>query len=391
MIKGRTEIYLDGGVNEARDIAYTAITQALQDPSFVVLFEPNVVHSRFLNSTQETLVLVNDDADPTPPAVQRGTSLVAVGAISASAIVAVIALIFSYGFFRRQTKRNNELRAQQQELEQQQRRRQKKHRRQRPLYFFPLDEEAGMHSAVEEGPVVHITGNEDDGRSATWSVSDMTSDSGSVQSMFSRTTSRLEKIEEEEEVAEVVEDLNTDFADFDNVEAQDYGPVKKKDPLRLTQYTVAYAAHKSRLQDILMQACNESDDEDGKQTTPKTEESFATLSFGSLDDSDGPDVNVSDESVQDHSDLLPNMKDPSELDEYYSPQPDNGYGETRESLEVTTADETPLLGLNHTNNSPRLLDMSMDWSVVSEASLKGWLTRLLAELHSSQYVKRIES
>ena len=65
--------------------------------------------------------------------------------------------------------------------------------------------------------------------------------------------------------------------------------------------------------------------------------------------------------------------------------------ETRESLEVTTADETPLLGLNHTNNSPRLLDMSMDWSVVSEASLQGWLTRLLAELQSSQYVKRIES
>ena len=388
IIRGTANIYLDSEVTEARDIAYTALDEALADPTFVVLFEPNVVHSRFLGSVQENVILVPIEA-PSPVETTTTPSSIKI-AIAISSVVFVVASIFSFGFLRRQTKLN--ACRQQADLQRQQRR---KSGRELRRYFQTLDSDDG----TVDGPVHQMT-TDQDCRSVTWS--DLTSDSGSVQSIISRTTSRLHKIEEEpdhEKHAEVE-------ATWDAQEM----------PLS-SHYTAAYVAHKSRLREIVKDACSEDRDDGEERITPKMEDSFPT-SFGS-DDLLFPDAfqsptgrseQASDlsslsnyytpKSGKTHAGFISEVASELTMDEHLGSNVFNGSYESAtdqypelnvsigsagwaviENPELNVSTGSPLRGLN--------LNRSMDTND-SGASLQRWLTRLLLELNMSQQVKRIE-
>ncbi|KAI2510003.1 hypothetical protein MHU86_4429 [Fragilaria crotonensis] len=264
VIRGRAFIYLDGGITNARDLAYLAVDKALSDPTFVVLFEPNVVYSRFLRSVQENILFVAAD-DPTKSdtvgAENESRSLTVKITIAISSVVFIVASIFALGFLRRQKQLN--LRREQAEAQKEVR---KKSRLDRRRYFQSLNGDDG----IVAGPVVQLN-SEQDGRSLIWS--DITSDSGSVTSILSRTTAgRLQKIDEE-----------PDHERHAEVEAK----WDVQTPLS-TQYTIAYSAHASRLQELVRKACSDEHDDDVETTIPQistltTEASFPT-SFATDDD-----------------------------------------------------------------------------------------------------------
>ena len=94
-------------------------------------------------------------------------------------------------------------------------------------YFARLEDDNGDSSVV----VSNIYDVKDE-PSITWSVSDITSESGSVRSMISRATSRLESIAEES-------NLVGDVPEGPNEECE------------VPDYKVAYATHRSRLADLI--------------------------------------------------------------------------------------------------------------------------------------------
>lgn len=386
---------MDGGITDARDLAYIAIDKALSDPTFVVLFEPNVVYSRFLRSVQENIFFVAVDEptkSDTVAAANESRSLTVKIAIAVSSVVFIVASIFALGFLRRQKQLN--LRREQAEAQKEIR---KKSRLERRRYFQSLDGDDGL----PPGPVVQVS-PEHDGRSVIWS--DITSDSGSVASILSRTTiGRLQKIDEEpdhERHAEVE-------ATWD-VQA----------PLS-SQYATAYSSHASRLQELVRKACSGKRDDDDVDTaentfpqitTPTTEASFPT-SFEADDEHFIPsEVHRTPPAFR--------VEDPANLSsfsDFHTPQSGTpGDGFLQEIENDILHEASPPLGAfpsceaiwSDTPATPTILidddsqvldgrraDIALNQSVDStdsDASLQRWLARLLLELHLSQQMKRIE-
>lgn len=380
IIRGRTNIYLDTGVTDARDIAYTALEAALSDPKFVVLFEPNVTFSRFLRSVHESILLVAADEPTKGDNEAPSTPATLTVAIAISSVVFVVISIFLYGIVRQQKRLNSRHQdaAAQREAS-------RKSRRERRRYFRTMDSNDDSTSV----PIAQLT-TDHDGTSFPWS--DITSDSASVVSILSRSPSiRLQKIDEEpdhERHAEVeaIWDLQAPLS---------------------SHYRVAYMAHKGRLQEIVRQACFDDPVEDNKtsQTTPTTEATFPT----SFTDSDN--IVVSDSSLQDPPSVeckTPTARltlsdfdtPPSGIPQENNTKDNDTATNDAPSVTIVTIDQSPAWSDqafdNNTDNdqgfAPRS-DVSLNQSIDtndSDASLQRWLARLLLELHLSQQTKRIE-
>jgi hypothetical protein len=219
--RGSATIFLDSDAQVAKVLAWRSIKAGLTNQTLLSSFDPTVVSAEYLRSISETLILLssteslgNDDSSPVP----RGLFV----AIAASLVSFLITAAFSYGVFRRQAKRAAE--------EERRNAKKKKHHRVSP--FVAHAKRRHFFESLENEPegVIHIPEVNGDEPSITWSVSDMTSDSGSVHSFISRTTSRLESIAEEDSEEEDEKDEN---------------------PAAVADYTAAYAAHRSRLSKLI--------------------------------------------------------------------------------------------------------------------------------------------
>ena len=182
VVNGETNIFLDSDANSVKDTAYRTIQDALTDSEYIRSFALDAMRAQFLESIRETLVLLPAESAPSGSPLSRNAAVIA---ITASIVSFVIVGIFLYGVFRRHKPMNSGSRSQQSTN-----RSTRLYGRRR--FFQRLDEEEAITG------VIHIKTNLDN-PTTTWSVSDITSDSVSVLSSFSKTTSRLEKIEEEPE------------------------------------------------------------------------------------------------------------------------------------------------------------------------------------------------
>ncbi|KAI2510230.1 hypothetical protein MHU86_4108 [Fragilaria crotonensis] len=351
------------GITNARDLAYLAVDKALSDPTFVVLFEQcGVLAFSSLRAGEHSFVAADDPTkSDTVGAENESRSLTVKITIAISSVVFIVA------------GSPKEVR--------------KKSRLDRRRYFQSLNGDDG----IVAGPVVQLN-SEQDGRSLIWS--DITSDSGSVTSILSRTTAgRLQKIDEE-----------PDHERHAEVEAK----WDVQTPLS-TQYTIAYSAHASRLQELVRKACSDEHDDDVETTIPQistltTEASFPT-SFATDDDPLVP-IEVHRTPPAYRSENSANL---SSLSDFHTPHSDtsqDGFSQEQgehpplgsfpsyESI-WSDAPATPTILVN---DDPDVLDgrrsgIAMNRSVDttdSDASLQRWLAQLLLELHLSQQMKRIE-
>ncbi len=376
---------MDGGITNARDLAYIAVDEALSDPTFVVLFEPNVVYSRFLRSVQENILFVAADESTksdTVDADNESRSLTVKVAIAVSSVVFIVASIFALGFLRRQKQLN--LRREQAEAQKEV---SKKSRLDRRRYFQSL----GGDDGIVAGPVAQMS-SEQDGRSFIWS--DITSDSGSVTSILSLTTAgRLQKIDEE-----------PDYERHAEVEAT----WDVQAPLS-SQYGNAYATHTSRLQDLVRKACSDERCDDVETTlqqisTPTTGASFPT-SFAADDEHFVP-IEVHRTPPAFRSENSANL---SSLSDFHTPTSNtsrDGFSQEQEEpppsgsfpLYESIRDDASATPTRLVNDHQHVWDdrpagIALNRSVDttdSDASLQRWLAQLLLELHLSQQMKRIE-
>ena len=344
---------------------------ALSDPTFVVLFEPRIRHSRFLRSVQENVFLSNDDSDEidnTAAANQSRSESVKIG-IAISSLIFIVLSIFAMGALRRQRKQRkireqnearNEIR--------------KEARLDRRRFFQALE---GDDVAVVR-PVAQLT-TDHDGRSLIWS--DITSDSGSLASILSRTTNggRLQKIDEE-----------PDHERHEEIEAT----WDAQAPLSSQYYSGAYVEHTNRLQELVRKACSRNH-EDAHQTRPSTDNDhyfsvnkyqspdgnrFETSSnISSLSDFQTPRSKASTVEVSEvrGGEILPSSSFPSN---------ESIWRDAPSPCIIFRSDD--VLDDDH-NQSGIILNRSIDTSD-SDTSLQRWLSRLLLELHLSQQMKRIE-
>jgi hypothetical protein len=327
IIRGRTNIYLDTGVTDARDTAYTALEAALGDPTFVVLFEPNVTFSRFLRSVQESILLVAIDETTKGDTAAPSTSVTLTVAIAISSIVFVVISIFLYGMVRRQKQLNS--------LHQDgeaQREASRKSRRERRRYFRTMDSNDDSTSV----PIAQLT-TDHDGTSFPWS--DITSDSASVVSILSRSPSiRLQKIDEEPD-----HERHAEVEAIWDVQA----------PLS-SHYRVAYMAHKGRLQEIVRHACFDDPVQENSAplSTPTTETTFPT----SFTDSD--DVVVSDASDQDDASV--EFKAPTDRLNLSDFDTSGAPHENNTNDKDIAADDSPAVTIVTSDESPAWSDQAFD-------------------------------
>jgi hypothetical protein len=200
---------------------YHAIKVGLNNTNFIDQFAPTVVRSEFLDEIRESLVLSPDSEDSTGPG-----SITASVAIAAASVSFVVASIFCYGIMRRDNRNSSEPHIRHKNrayhrsaLTIQNPMGIQKHRR----HFVRLD---GLNeSPIFHSPATFVTTSYSSPRdyapSITWSVSDITSDSCSIYSSLSKTTSMLERIEEE---VEVEESFDEDDEDYDEENSENYVP-----------------------------------------------------------------------------------------------------------------------------------------------------------------------
>jgi len=260
VVDGTTLILLDSQSALAQQKAMSAIEAALADTSFLNQFTSSVARAKFLTLNRERLVVApkNDgsggadgggggDSDGGGGAT---LSSAATAILAASASVSfVVASIFCYGFMRREQRRSpipsirhrfasrrltsNFITSPLGRQAVQQK---------RP--FFPLDEGEPSHPLfplealpaarfdLASGHYVMDAPDEENGlenhdprqrqqqqqkqsssprNGTTWSVSDLTSESGSILSALSRTTSKLARIEEADDEVESWDDGSSSY------------------------------------------------------------------------------------------------------------------------------------------------------------------------------------
>jgi hypothetical protein len=199
VVTGATEILLDFFSAQARDEAYAAIRKGLDNPAILQLFASSVLRAQFLQPLSEALVAAGDENKG-----DSSSSVTVTVAIAAAVVAFILASLICYGLMYEQNKRKSRFRDNQlsSRLQSIRDKHAKHSTRGVPLKvqrnFARLDEAASssdssMVDSSFQDPQNYIP-------SITWSVSDITSDdSGSIRSNLSRTTSKLESIEEGEE------------------------------------------------------------------------------------------------------------------------------------------------------------------------------------------------
>jgi hypothetical protein len=388
IIRGRAVIYLDTGVTEARDLAYLAIHDVLSDPTYVILFEPDAVYTRFLRSISENVFLISDDNTNSDSMDldenYNSTSLTI--AISVSSIIFIVACAVSIGFLRQQTMSNRKMVKPQVNIEAIG----KKNKRDRRPYFQSMDSE----DSASDGPFVLISPDHD-GRFSTWS--DITSDSGSITSLLSRTTvgTRLQKIDEEPE-----SERNAEIDASWDLQA----------PLS-SHYSRITVKNTGRLQDLVRNACSDSDffvmkDPAGQENSfppsfgvqitdykswPRAGAQFdpANVEHDQKETSSSssiyctPRSQASDEIIEDKVDERKRLR-------FCEVESMNGELSLREIFNMDTLDSMKKDQFSNAREKPVLHSRKSVDSSESDASLQTWLSRLLLELHITQQRKRIE-
>lgn len=198
VINGATAILLENQPFDVQEVAYLAISDALNNTDFIKTFDDNVVRAKFVRPEHESLLSSSEDSKS-----QSAGTITATVAIAAASVIFVVASIFCYGVLRYEIRSHPEPSV---------RHRNKRSKRsvravvssamEKPRSrFVRLDEFAMVASA----PFTTKEGCDHQGQvysalttpSITWSVSDMTLDSLSVRSSLSR----LERIVERDEDA----------------------------------------------------------------------------------------------------------------------------------------------------------------------------------------------
>lgn len=187
VIIGDTTILLDGDVSEAKTLAYDAIIAGLTDQAFLAEFAPDLASAHFLRRLRDTFVMI----PPTSPDVSGSQSppVTSAIAVAAASVSFLLISIFVWGMLRRRAQPQAEHELVSTHL---------------PKTPHLGIKRAKYHEGHQEPSLFHLSVNSPTA-STTWSVSDLTSE-GSTRSGYSRTTSTLEKIEEEEE--ELFEDID---------------------------------------------------------------------------------------------------------------------------------------------------------------------------------------
>ena len=202
MINGKISVRLNEGATTAKILSNEAIRAAFEDAERLFLFSPDISGARFVENQRQSLALIAPEDSSSPSGPSRSASTLIAVAIASVSLVLVS--IFSYGVCRRQHRvATNEPRTR--------KRRSSSKVGQlgiaRPNYAVEIED--------DERDQLDQVGLRVETKSAGWSVSDITSDSG--RSMLSITTSRLEKIEEDggdfEDDSFDQEELNTSNVD----------------------------------------------------------------------------------------------------------------------------------------------------------------------------------
>jgi hypothetical protein len=205
VVTGATAILLDSQSAYVQEEVYASIVTGFNDTDLLGQFAPSVLRARFLTGLHQTLVVEPDagSSSTTPGSV---TATIAVAAASVSFLVASI---FCYGLLRQEHRyhpephiryKNRSIAAQRiggtpmtmSKLSSTGSRR----------HFVRLDDvrlELVTSSPSRFAAVDHSTqpGKPEPMPSVAWSISDISSDCSSILSSLSRTTSKLERIEEE--------------------------------------------------------------------------------------------------------------------------------------------------------------------------------------------------
>lgn len=211
VVHGFTSIRFDGeNAAMVQTIAYDAIEMALNDPHFLEQFvEIPFTRLDFIEPVRESLVLLPEEA--------TGSNPTSKAAIAAVVVSLVLACIFMAGLLRRHVKAKKAIKKKKL-TESGTKNRFLLGAPPRKSYYILNDEfkevnketttsSAGIHQVVDINTPISPT--------ITWSVSDITSESGSIISSISRTTSKLERIEEEHESQSSEEWDSKDTSDFD--------------------------------------------------------------------------------------------------------------------------------------------------------------------------------
>lgn len=207
--------------------------------------------------------------------------------------------------------------------------------------------------------------------SVTWSISDITSESGSILSNISRTTSKLARIEEVEE--EYPTDDEWDGTDTDDCNA----------PIDSIPAEYLYGSSSPRHHVSQYDATEECTEPDGCRYLDDSshgEDSvgvvLSEVEDYALECSDHSDSDEEDETI-----------DVAELEEYLPKSPDDSGidddldGQMMESI-LNISDEITVETTNETRAV--LHETARDWDEVSDTSGNKWMVAVLKELRKSQ-------
>lgn len=194
VVTGATAILLDGGSARVQEVAYEIIKASLNDTSYIEQFDDSVVRAEFDRPLVDTLLFAPEQDGVTAPG-----SVTATVAVAAASVSFIVASIFCYGLLRRERRHHPEPSI-----------RYKNHSRKsgRTVVSNPIGIKSRRRFVrLEElavSPTSYVTADltaspNEYTPSITWSISDITSDSASFRSSVSRTTSKLERIEEADE------------------------------------------------------------------------------------------------------------------------------------------------------------------------------------------------
>lgn len=199
---GTTQILLDYFSAQAREEAYAAIRAAFKNATIIKIFDQTVVQTEYLHAVNEALISPEEET-----ASGSNGELTVVVAIATGIVAFLIAALLCFALMheRKKTKahynRNHGFDSFE-SISSKSRSQKSKQMSSNRSFSRLTNDFSSEYSAAEEryrDPQNYLP-------STIWSVSDITSDdSGSIRSLLSRTTTKLESIEEGEEDEDMME------------------------------------------------------------------------------------------------------------------------------------------------------------------------------------------
>lgn len=211
IVNGVTTIMLDKRSAHIQARVYDAIAMGLENTELIHAFAPDVIRAKFRRSQGESLTS-SSDASKSNDSASAGP-MTATVAVAAASVSFIVASIFCYGWMRRELRQHPDP-----SIRHKFRRSAKSMLVYKGMGLGPPRKQRRFSRLddLSQGSALML---DDDGDvedpqelqyqytpSITWSVSDITSDSNSLRSGVSLTTSRLERIVEEEEVSAETEE-----------------------------------------------------------------------------------------------------------------------------------------------------------------------------------------